>query len=380
MTHLELGAGIPDFKIRLRGYDRTEVEEYLHQIRMGEAIAQAYDLAARSDHDPADANRLVEQASQDADEIRTRAAEQARRTLDEAEREAEATRVHAETCAQLVRQEGESRAEVQAAELREINRQARGMLSDVQRDVARCLLEIGAAAERDARTLLATADAADGQVPAGTPADVETGTVKRQAPADAVRSIVDAGPYTAGERGWSLTWTSGLAAGGLAGGALLMFLAVSFGAPNQPDMWVEVGQSAPVASALSKTGNVRSVTELSQRAQASSGERGPSLAQVSYASRLSAPPTSGLMITLKAERVCWISAVVDGGERLERLMEADDTIVLHARDEALVKVGNAAALSVLINNRETKPLGTDGQVVDLRINQATYRAYLRDRL
>ena len=79
MTHLELGAGIPDFKIRLRGYDRTEVEEYLHQIRMGEAIAQAYDLAARSDHDPADANRLVEQASQDADEIRTRAAEQSGR-------------------------------------------------------------------------------------------------------------------------------------------------------------------------------------------------------------------------------------------------------------------------------------------------------------
>ena len=86
------------------------------------------------------------------------------------------------------------------------------------------------------------------------------------------------------------------------------------------------------------------------------------------------------MITLKAERACWISAVVDGGERLERLMEADDTIVLHARDEALVKVGNAGALSVLINNREAKPLGTDGQVVDLRINQATYRAYLRDRL
>ena len=35
---------------------------------------------------------------------------------------------------------------------------------------------------------------------------------------------------------------------------------------------------------------------------------------------------------------------------------------------------------VLINNWETRPLGTDGQVVDLRINQATYRAYLRDRL
>ena len=255
MTHLELGAGIPDFKIRLRGYDRTEVEEYLHQIRMGEAIAQAYDLAARSDHDPADENRLVEQASQDADEIRTRAEEQARHTLDEAEREAEAARVHAETCAQLVRQEGESRAEVQAAELREINRQARGMLSDVQRDVARCLLEIGAAAERDARTLLAKADVADGQVPAVTPADVEIGTVKRQARADAVRSTVDAGPYTAGERGWSLTWTFVLAVSGLAGGALLMFLAVSFGAPNQPDMWVEVGQSAPVASALSETGN-----------------------------------------------------------------------------------------------------------------------------
>ena len=380
MNHLELGTDIPDFKIRLRGYDRTEVEEYLHQIRLGEVIALAYDAAARSDHDPADAARRVQQASRDADEIRARAEEQARRTLDEAEREAEATRVHAETCAQLVRQEGESRARVQAAELREINRQARGKLVDVQRAVARCLLEIGATAERDAGTLLATADAADGQVPAATPADSEIDTVERQARENAVRSIVDAGPYTAAERGWSLTWTSGLAAGGLAGGALLIFLAVSFGAPNQPDMSVEGGQSGPVASAVSETGNVRSVTELSERAPDSSGERGPSLTQVSYGSRLAAPPTGGLMITLKAERACWISAVVDGGERLETLMAADDTIVLHARDEALVKVGNAAALSVLINNRATKPLGTDGQVVDLRINQATYRAYLQDRL
>ena len=50
------------------------------------------------------------------------------------------------------------------------------------------------------------------------------------------------------------------------------------------------------------------------------------------------------------------------------------------QDEALVQVGNAAALTVLINNTQTKPLGRDGQVVTMRINHESYRSYFPDHL
>ena len=97
---------------------------------------------------------------------------------------------------------------------------------------------------------------------------------------------------------------------------------------------------------------------------------------MSPASVLAAPPAdAGLVVTLRAERQCWISIVVDGGERLDRHMEPEETIVLHAQNEARVKVSNAAALSVLINNKQTKPLGLDGEVVTMLIDHATYLTY-----
>ena len=98
--------------------------------------------------------------------------------------------------------------------------------------------------------------------------------------------------------------------------------------------------------------------------------------ETSAASVLSAPETEGLILTLTARKLCWITALVDGGRRMERLMPPDETIVLHAQDEAFLTVGDAAAISMLINNQPAKPLGTDGQVVNLRITRTNYPSYL----
>ena len=107
MPRLKLGADVPTFAIRWPGYDRAEVEEYLGEVRLREAMARL-DLPTGS----------------------SPATGQAHATRQEFER-----------------------------------------LSSLRRDVADCLLEIGTAAERDGRALLAD----DSQCDGGGPVDVRTG-------------------------------------------------------------------------------------------------------------------------------------------------------------------------------------------------------------
>ncbi len=84
----------------------------------------------------------------------------------------------------------------------------------------------------------------------------------------------------------------------------------------------------------------------------------------------------GLVLTLTARRNTWIGTTLDGGQRLERLLHANETIMLRATNEAILRVGDATALSVLINNQPTRPLGTTGQVVTTRITSANYKNLL----
>ena len=83
-----------------------------------------------------------------------------------------------------------------------------------------------------------------------------------------------------------------------------------------------------------------------------------------------------LVLTLTALRSCWIGTVIDGGQRLERLLKPDETVMLHAHDEVVLRVGDAAALSVLINNQPASPLGAAGQVVTKRISRSNHLSLL----
>jgi len=84
----------------------------------------------------------------------------------------------------------------------------------------------------------------------------------------------------------------------------------------------------------------------------------------------------GLVLALTARSPCWVGTSIDGGQRLERLLKADETIMLRAEQEAVLRVGNAAALTMLINNRVAKPLGVAGQVVTTRVTRANYLSFL----
>jgi hypothetical protein len=83
-----------------------------------------------------------------------------------------------------------------------------------------------------------------------------------------------------------------------------------------------------------------------------------------------------LIVAFVAARDCWISIATDDGTWNERLLRASERYVARARDVVSFKAGNAAALSVLINDRPTAPLGGEGRVVTLRITRENYRSFL----
>ena len=89
-----------------------------------------------------------------------------------------------------------------------------------------------------------------------------------------------------------------------------------------------------------------------------------------------ADASDALRLTLEAKDQCWVRVELDDDEGWERLMAADQTIVVTAAERARVRVGDAAALSMLINDRVVRSLGAQGQVVDLRITQDNYQTFL----
>lgn len=81
----------------------------------------------------------------------------------------------------------------------------------------------------------------------------------------------------------------------------------------------------------------------------------------------------GITIGLKARNVCWIGATLDRERRVERLIQRGEDMTLHARDEVVLRVGDAGALSLTINGLVAMPLGRLGQAVTTRITRANYR-------
>jgi hypothetical protein len=88
-------------------------------------------------------------------------------------------------------------------------------------------------------------------------------------------------------------------------------------------------------------------------------------------------PAKSLMFTISAIKTCWIRTVVDGGQQMERLLQPNETVMLHATNEVLLRVGDATAVTLLINNRPIKPLGRSGEVVTRLITRANYSTLLQ---
>jgi hypothetical protein len=87
-----------------------------------------------------------------------------------------------------------------------------------------------------------------------------------------------------------------------------------------------------------------------------------------------------LTVRLRAHRVCWIRATADGRMVREGLLQGDEELVVKAREAILLRIGDAGALSVIVNGRAARSLGSDGQVVALRITRADYENLIAQEL
>jgi cytoskeleton protein RodZ len=65
----------------------------------------------------------------------------------------------------------------------------------------------------------------------------------------------------------------------------------------------------------------------------------------------------GIKIEMRAERLCWVRAVVDGEEAFARLMHRGETETVTGRRDVMLRVGDPRALSYWINGRRGEWLG-----------------------
>lgn len=242
-------------------------------------------------------------------------------------------------------------------------------LSKLRRDVAAGLLEVSKSARHDAEALFAAER--ESQASASEPARDDP------APDDDVQTDGSIPANTQKRRLY------GTFAAGLAAGIAIAVVAGSFDTGPPSSVITETRQATPeVAIALNALEAVDAAPPPAQPEEpepVSEPAPEPAREPTPTTATQRAPRADVLVVTLTAIGPCWISARVDNEDTpIERLLLPDETIVLEAYDEAVLRIGDAAAMSLLINDRPVRPLGTEGQVVTLRITPTNFRTFLRD--
>jgi hypothetical protein len=82
------------------------------------------------------------------------------------------------------------------------------------------------------------------------------------------------------------------------------------------------------------------------------------------------PADGAIAVVLEAERPSWVTATVDGKRQVYQLVTAGTTTSLRGREIA-IRVGDAGAIRWSIDGRQAMPMGSSGQVRDVRITPDT---------
>jgi hypothetical protein len=342
LTDIPPEPGTP-FELRWRGYDRDQVDTCIRDLVSEQQRLQSRLATIEASHairHQEQADDVVALARRHAEEIRAAAEQEAHRLLRDAETRA---------------------AQLQADRLQTQQRHSETMAS-LHRDIEWCLTTITAALTH-VRELSApqggTAPAApDGTMPsaeAATPPSRPTEALLPPAgPATAALAPADAEPAQRRRvRGAAALWTV------LMCSIVLMLML-------RP-IWPQ-GAPAPSTPATPEPSTTAPVEPVSARPSAAAEPETTTLA--------AAQEPAALTVRFVALRDCWISVDVDGGGPRERLLRSSESYVVQAREALVLKAGNAAALSLVINEQPTPPLGREGQVVTRRITRANYRSLL----
>jgi len=83
-----------------------------------------------------------------------------------------------------------------------------------------------------------------------------------------------------------------------------------------------------------------------------------------------------IRVELTATESCWVSATVDGRRLAYRTMQPGEHQLLDVRDEAVLRIGEPAAITLSIDGAAGRSLGRPGEPVTLHITRENYREFL----
>ena len=316
------------------------------------------------------ADQVLAMARRHADEIRASAEEEAERVLLEAEREAvrrhearareaDELRITAEQEAQRVLLEAEREAARRRDERLEADRRERARLAIDKRQIEESLDATVAAVVRIRELISAFPSIESPQ-----PMEIMEGRAAPPAPMPSERSVAT-----------GRTRIMNFIAIGLGVWAVVMIATLTV-LPRRA-----VNADTTAAAATGATGTAApDIAHASAESAVVPPRVVPAAAQTTASNIDAATPRPGndhaLIVAFVAARDCWISIATDDGTWTERVLKASEQHVVRARDVVTFKAGNAGALSVLINDRPSAPLGGEGRVVTRRITRENYRSFL----
>jgi cytoskeletal protein RodZ len=82
-------------------------------------------------------------------------------------------------------------------------------------------------------------------------------------------------------------------------------------------------------------------------------------------------------LTIAAQAECWLRVKVDNDIVFERILRAGERLIYQAYASVTLSAGNAGGLSMTINGKPARPLGTPGQVVVKTITLDTLANFLQ---
>ncbi|HEX6322677.1 MAG TPA: RodZ domain-containing protein [Vicinamibacterales bacterium] len=85
--------------------------------------------------------------------------------------------------------------------------------------------------------------------------------------------------------------------------------------------------------------------------------------------------TMRLVLTPTAE--CWVSLTVDGEVKFARILNAGDRETHEIREGAVVRIGDAGAMTFTINGRPSKPIGPPGSPETIRITRDNFKEFIQ---
>ena len=73
---------------------------------------------------------------------------------------------------------------------------------------------------------------------------------------------------------------------------------------------------------------------------------------------------------------CWVSATADGLSVVYQLMQTGTHQTIEARDDVVLRIGDPAAFTFLVNDIPGRTLGPAGRAVTLHITSQNYREFV----